>query len=253
MKLNVSMFRTMMFSALLLIGLAAEARVISGTVKDQTGETIISASVVVQGTSIGTVTDFDGNYSIEVPDDAKVLVFSYIGMKTQELAITGNTMNVVLSENSEVLEEVVVTGYGTTKKRDVVTSVASVGAEQLKDIPVTSAAEALQGKLSGVTVTTTEGSPDADVKIRVRGGTSLTQSNDPLYIVDGMPVSSIADIAPSDIASMDVLKDAAATAIYGAQGANGVIIITTKDSDSDEDKMVFHVGLQGAEAPLPPA
>ena len=99
MKLNVSMFRTMMFSALLLIGLAAEARVISGTVKDQTGETIISASVVVQGTSIGTVTDFDGNYSIEVPDDAKVLVFSYIGMKTQELAITGNTMNVVLSDN----------------------------------------------------------------------------------------------------------------------------------------------------------
>ena len=245
MKLNVSMFRTMMFSALLLIGLAAEARVISGTVKDQTGETIISASVVVQGTSIGTVTDFDGNYSIEVPDDAKVLVFSYIGMKTQELAITGNTMNVVLSENSEVLEEVVVTGYGTTKKRDVVTSVASVGAEQLKDIPVTSAAEALQGKLSGVTVTTTEGSPDADVKIRVRGGTSLTQSNDPLYIVDGMPVSSIADIAPSDIASMDVLKDAAATAIYGAQGANGVIIITTKDSDSDEDKMVFHVDYSG--------
>ena len=239
------MFRTMMFSALLLIGLAAEARVISGTVKDQTGETIISASVVVQGTSIGTVTDFDGNYSIEVPDDAKVLVFSYIGMKTQELAITGNTMNVVLSENSEVLEEVVVTGYGTTKKRDVVTSVASVGAEQLKDIPVTSAAEALQGKLSGVTVTTTEGSPDADVKIRVRGGTSLTQSNDPLYIVDGMPVSSIADIAPSDIASMDVLKDAAATAIYGAQGANGVIIITTKDSDSDEDKMVFHVDYSG--------
>ncbi|MBQ6978584.1 MAG: TonB-dependent receptor [Paludibacteraceae bacterium] len=245
MKLNFSVFRTMMLSALLFVGMAAQARVISGTVKDQTGETIISASVVVKGTTIGTVTDFDGNYSIDVPDDAKVLVFSYIGMKTQELNITGSTMNVVLSENSEVLEEVVVTGYGTTKKRDVVTSVASVGAEQLKDIPVTSAAEALQGKLSGVSVTTTEGSPDADVKIRVRGGTSLTQSNDPLYIVDGMPVSSISDIAPSDIASMDVLKDAAATAIYGAQGANGVIIITTKDSGTEDDKMTFHVDYSG--------
>ena len=245
MKLNYSMFRAMMLSVLLLMGMAVEARVISGTVKDPTGETIISASVVVKGTTIGTVTDFDGNYSLEVPDDAKELVFSYIGMKTQELPITGTTMDVVLAENSEVLEEVVVTGYGTTKKRDVVTSVASVSAEQLKDIPVASASEALQGKLAGVSVTTTEGSPDADVKIRVRGGTSLTQSNDPLYIVDGMPVSSISDIAPSDIASMDVLKDAAATAIYGAQGANGVIIITTKDADSDDDKMVFHVDYSG--------
>ena len=245
MKMNFGVFRTMMLSALLFVGVAAEARVITGTVKDPTGETIISASVVVKGTTIGTVTDFDGNYSLEVPDDAKELVFSYIGMKTQELAITGDVMNVVLSENSEVLEEVVVTGYGTTKKRDVVTSVASIGADQIKDIPVTSAAEALQGKLSGVTVTTTEGAPDADVKIRVRGGTSLTQSNDPLYIVDGMPVSSISDIAPSDIASMDVLKDAAATAIYGAQGANGVIIITTKDADTDDDKMTFHVDYSG--------
>ena len=122
---------------------------------------------------------------------------------------------------------------------------ASVSADQLKDLPVASASEALQGKLAGVSVTTTEGSPDADVKIRVRGGTSLTQSNDPLYIVDGFPVSSIADIAPSDIASMDVLKDAAATAIYGAQGANGVIIITTKDSDSDSDKMTFDVSYSG--------
>ncbi|MBR6167029.1 MAG: TonB-dependent receptor [Paludibacteraceae bacterium] len=245
MKLNSSLFRSMMLSALLFVGTAVQARVISGTVTDQTGETIISASVVVKGTTIGTVTDFDGNYTLDVPDDAQLLVFSYVGMKTQELQITGNVMNVVLAEDAEVLEEVVVTGYGTTKKRDVVTSVASVSADQLKDIPVTSAAEALQGKLSGVTVTTTEGSPDADVKIRVRGGTSLTQSNDPLYIVDGMPVSSIADIAPSDIASMDVLKDAAATAIYGAQGANGVIIITTKDADSDDDKMVFHVDYSG--------
>lgn len=246
MKLNFSVFRTMILSALLLTGMAVEARVVSGTVKDPTGETIISASVVVKGTTIGTVTDFDGNYTIDVPDGAKVLVFSYIGMKTQELPITGNVMNVVLSENSEVLEEVVVTGYGTTKKRDLVTAVSSVSADQIKDVPVASAAEALQGKLAGVSVTAAEGSPDAEIKVRVRGGTSLTQSNDPLYIVDGMPVSSISDIAPTDIASMDVLKDAAATAIYGAQGANGVIIITTKETNADgEDKMVFHFDYAG--------
>lgn len=246
MKLNSSVFRTMILSALLFVGIAAEARVISGVVKDATGETIISASVVVKGTSIGTVTDFDGNYSLDVPNDAKVLVFSYVGMKTQELNITGDVMNVVLSENSEVLEEVVVTGYGTTKKRDLVTAVSSVNADQLKDIPVASASEALQGKLAGVSVTTTEGSPDADVKIRVRGGTSLTQSSDPLYIVDGFQVSSIADISPSDIQSMDVLKDAAATAIYGAQGANGVIIITTKDADNNaDDKMQIHFDYTG--------
>lgn len=239
--------RTKFFSlaAALLLTLSAQAKVIEGTVTDATGETIISASVIVKGTTIGTVTDFDGNYSLDVPEDATVLVFSYIGLETQEVTITGSPLNVILRENAEVLEEVVVTGYGTTKKRDLVTAVASVSAEQLKDIPVTSASEALQGKLAGVSVTTTEGSPDADVKIRVRGGTSLTQSNDPLYIVDGFPVSSISDIAPSDIASMDVLKDAAATAIYGAQGANGVIIITTKDSDTDSDKMTFHVDYSG--------
>ncbi|MCQ2347701.1 MAG: TonB-dependent receptor [Paludibacteraceae bacterium] len=231
---------------LLFTPLMVQARTISGTVTDQTGETIISASVIVKGTTIGTVTDFDGNYSLDVPADAKTLVFSYIGLVTQEVAITQDVINVVLKEDNEVLEEVVVTGYGTTKKRDLVTSVASVSGDQLKDIPVTSAGEALQGKLAGVSVVTTEGSPDADVKIRVRGGTSLTQSNDPLYIVDGFPVSSINDIAPSDIASMDVLKDAAATAIYGAQGANGVIIITTKESDTtNDDKMTFHVDYSG--------
>jgi TonB-linked SusC/RagA family outer membrane protein len=246
MKLNLGVFRAMFLSAFLMVGMALQARVVSGVVKDPTGETIISASVVVKGTSIGTVTDFDGNYSLDVPEDAKVLVFSYIGMQTKEVTITGDILNVVLSENSEVLEEVVVTGYGTTKKRDLVTAVSSVNADQLKDIPVASAGEALQGKLAGVSVTTTEGSPDADIKIRVRGGTSLTQSSDPLYIVDGFQVSSIADIPPSDIQSMDVLKDAAATAIYGAQGANGVIIITTKDAENTvDDKMQIHFDYTG--------
>ena len=144
MKLNVSAIRVMTVFGLLLMGMGLQARVITGVVKDQTGETVIQASVVVKGTTIGTVTDFDGQYSIDVPDDAKVLVFSYVGQKTKEVQITGNVINVVLEEDKQVLEEVVVTGYGTTKKRDVVTSVASVGADQLKDVPVTSAAEALQ-------------------------------------------------------------------------------------------------------------
>lgn len=230
---------------LFCVGIHAQTKTISGTVLDATGETVIAASVVVKGTTIGTVTDYDGHYTLDVPADAKTLVFSFMGMRTEEVAISGSVINVTMQEDNQLIDEVVVTGYGTTKKRDLVTSVASVSAEQLKDIPVTSAAEAIQGKMAGVQVTTTEGSPDADIKIRVRGGTSLTQSNEPLYIVDGFPVSSISDIAPSDIQSMDVLKDAAATAIYGAQGANGVIIITTKDSDSNSDKMTFHVNYSG--------
>lgn len=217
--------------------LSAQAKIIKGTVTDATGETIISASVIVKGTSVGTITDLDGNYELEVPDDAQTLVFSYLGYKSSEISIQGSVIDVVLEEESTALDEVVVTGYGTTKKRDLVTAVSSVGADQLKDIPVTTATEALQGKLAGVQVTTTEGSPDAELKIRVRGGTSLTQSSEPLYIVDGFPVNSIADISPNDIQSIDVLKDAAATAIYGAKGANGVIMITTKETKfTDEDK-----------------
>ena len=231
--------------AVALLPMMVQAKVVTGQVTDTNGEPIIGANVVVKGTTAGTITDLDGNYSLDVPENA-TLVFSYLGMATQEIPVTGNTVSVVLKEDNQVLEEVVVTGYGTTKKRDLVTSVSSVNADQLKDVPVASAAEALQGKLAGVSVTTTEGSPDADVKIRVRGGTSLTQSSDPLYIVDGFQVSSISDISPSDIQSMDVLKDAAATAIYGAQGANGVIIITTKDADNNaDDKMQIHFDYTG--------
>ena len=231
--------------AVALLPVLAQAKVVTGQVTDQNGEPIIGANVVVKGTTAGTITDLDGNYSLDVPENA-TLVFSYLGMATQEIPVTGNTVSVVLKEDNQVLEEVVVTGYGTTKKRDLVTSVSSVNADQLKDVPVASAAEALQGKMAGVSVTTTEGSPDADVKIRVRGGTSLTQSSDPLYIVDGFQVSSISDIPPTNIQSMDVLKDAAATAIYGAQGANGVIIITTKDADNNaDDKMQIHFDYTG--------
>ncbi len=225
--------------------ISAQVSEVSGIVTDEYAEPVIGVSVMVKGTTTGTITDFDGKYTVSIPSGGSTLVFSYVGMQTQELDITGSVMNVTMLDDSQVLDDVIVTGYGTTKKRDLVTSVASVSGEQLKDIPVTSAAEALQGKLAGVNVTTTEGSPDAEVKIRVRGGTSLTQSSEPLYIVDGFPVSNINDIPPGDIQSMDVLKDAAATAIYGAQGANGVIIITTKDSSAEGDKNSLQVDYTG--------
>ena len=201
---------------------------VTGVLVDKMNEPIIGGSITFKGTSVGTVTDYDVNFTLEVPENGKTLVFSYVGMQSKELPVKAGTMNVVLEETSQALDEVVVVGYGTQKKRDLTGSVASISSEALKDIPVTNAAEAITGRLAGVQVTTTEGSPDAEMKVRVRGGGSITGDNTPLYIVDGFPVSSISDIPPSDIQSIDVLKDASSTAIYGSQGANGVIIITTK-------------------------
>ncbi len=243
-----SMFMLLLF-VMASFQVFAQTKEISGIVKDNAGEAAIGATVKVKGTTIGTITDFNGAYTLkDVPADANELEVSYIGFATKTVAISGSKVDVSLAEDTKQLEAVVVTGYGETKKRDLVNSVASVGADQLKDVPVASAAEAMQGKLAGVNVTTTEGSPDAEISVRVRGGSSLTQSADPLYIVDGFPVSSINDIPPSAIKSIDVLKDAAATAIYGAQGANGVIIITTKDGEegaSDSGKFKFNVDYTG--------
>ncbi len=227
--------KKMAFLLAVLVGslgaINAQTKTITGVVKDATGETIISASVVVKGTTVGTVTNFDGQYTLAVPTNAKTLVVSYIGMKTKEVAITGNVVNIVLEDDNQLLEDVVVIGYGTQRKRDLTGSVASVSEKALKDVPVANVAEALTGKLTGVQVTTSEGSPDAEIKIRVRGGGSITQSNSPLYIVDGFARDNISDIAPSEIQSIDVLKDASSTAIYGSRGANGVIIITTKKAE----------------------
>ncbi len=225
---NMRIVMLMLFASL-SFNLSAQTITVTGNVIDSTGEPVIGASVIEKGnTSNGTVTNLDGDYSLKVPSNA-TLVFSYIGLKSAEVPVKGQTtVNVTLEEDSEVLDDVVVIGYATVAKRDLTGSVASVGAKQLESIPVSSASEALIGKLAGVSIATTEGSPDADVKIRVRGGGSLSQDNSPLYIVDGFPVNSISDIAPTDIQSIDVLKDASSTAIYGARGANGVIIITTK-------------------------
>ena len=215
--------------AVISLGVSAQNVTVKGTVKDKTGETVIGASVVEKGnTTNGTITDIDGNYSLNVPSNA-TLVFSFVGMKSYEIAVKGQTtINVTMEDDSQALEEVVVIGYGSVKRKDLTGSVATVNSDVLAAVPVANATEALQGKMAGVQITTTEGSPDADMTIRVRGGGSITQSNEPLFIVDGFPVESISDIPASDIEDITVLKDASSTAIYGSRGANGVILLTTK-------------------------
>ena len=208
----------------------AQGKNVTGTVTDPNGEPLIGVSVQVKGAKQGAITDFDGNFKLANVPEGSTLVFSYIGYVTEEARVgAGNApLKITLREDAQSLEEVVVIGYGSVKKKDITGSVATVDAEALVAVPVASAVEALQGKLAGVQITTTEGSPDAEMKIRVRGGGSITQSNDPLYIVDGFPVDNISDIPTTDIEDITVLKDASSTAIYGSRGANGVIIVTTK-------------------------
>ena len=226
--------------ALALLGLVSAwtlsaQTTIKGVVTDESGEPLIGAGVVVEGTTIGTITGIDGDYELTVPADAVNLVFSFIGLSEQTIPIAGQTViNVVLKVDSTFLDEVVVVGYQTVKRRDLLGAVASVGSDKLTEQPVTTVSQALSGKMAGVSVITTEGDPDADIKIRVRGGGSITQDSSPLYIVDGFPVESINDIPSSEIQSIDVLKDAFSTAIYGSRGANGVVIVTTKSAEKGQ-------------------
>ena len=226
--------------ALALLGLVSAwtlsaQTTITGVVTDESGEPLIGAGVVVEGTTIGTITGIDGDYELTVPADAVNLVFSFIGLSEQTVPIAGQTViNVVLKVDSTFLDEVVVVGYQTVKRRDLLGAVASVGSDKLTEQPVTTVSQALSGKMAGVSVITTEGDPDADIKIRVRGGGSITQDSSPLYIVDGFPVESINDIPSSEIQSIDVLKDAFSTAIYGSRGANGVVIVTTKSAEKGQ-------------------
>ncbi len=219
---------------LLVLGLgltiSLQAQEVKGIVKDVNGEPLIGVSVVVDGTTIGTTTGMDGDYVISVPDASKdALSFSFIGMKGQIIPVMKRSViDVVLEDDYASLDEAVVVGYATVKRRDLIGSVSSINNEKLTEQPVTTVSQALAGKMAGVSVTVTEGDPDADIKIRVRGGGSITQDNSPLYIVDGFPVDNMNDIASSEIQSIDILKDAFSTAIYGSRGANGVVIITTK-------------------------
>lgn len=221
--LKKRLFFAMLFCAWGMIGFAQET--FKGTVKDQFGDPLTGVYVIV-GKGQGTVTDLDGHFSVSAPAGSS-LEFSYIGFKPLTVKGSGN-MNIVMEEDNTTLEDAVVVGYSTMKRRDLTGAVASVTGDKLAAVPVANVAEALQGKLSGVQITAQDGRPGSEMSIRVRGGGSITQSNDPLFIVDGVAVSSIDDIPADNIESIDVLKDASSTAIYGARGANGVILVTTK-------------------------
>lgn len=225
---------------------------VSGKVTDSEGLPLPGASVLVKGTGTGTQTDFDGNYTISVATDG-VLVFSYVGMTTVEIAVGDQQeINVSLQLDSQSLEEVVVVGYGTAKKSDITGSVSSVSGDEIARLPVASVDNAIQGRASGVFVSTPSGTPGAGISIQIRGNTSLTASSEPLYVIDGIPMisedlsglfsggqktNSMADLNPADIESIEVLKDASATAIYGSRGANGVVLITTKRGRSGAPKI----------------
>lgn len=215
---------------------------VSGKVVDATGEPVIGASVVVKGTTTGAVTDIDGNFSIpNVPRNAN-LEISYIGFKTQSVSVSGkNAINVTLQEDRQMLDDVVVVGYGVQKKSDVTGAMASVSTEELNARPVNNALEALQGKAAGVDITTNE-RPGSLGSIRIRGERSLTAGNAPLYVVDGVPLmsaSAIETLNPRDIETIDILKDASATAIYGSRGANGVVLVTTKQGRSGQMRIDY--------------
>ena len=231
--------------ALMFVVTSVSAQTVKGVVTDNTGEPIIGASVMEVGVAgNGGVTDIDGNFTVNLKGKSKKLKISYIGMKAKEVSVAGKeTIDIKLEDDNTTLNDVVVIGYGTVRKKDLTGSVSSISDKQIANIPVSNVSEAMTGKMAGVNITTTEGSPDADVKIRVRGGGSLSQDNSPLYIVDGFPVSSISDIAPSEIQSIDVLKDASSTAIYGARGANGVIIVTTKSGSEGKTQVNFNASL----------
>jgi TonB-dependent starch-binding outer membrane protein SusC len=234
---------TMLLSLGSIFSLFAQ-RTISGQVKEsEKGEALPGVSVVLSGTSTGAITDIDGKYTLPIPDkgDAE-LVFSFVGFTSQTITVGNQSViDITLVGDAKFLDQVVVIGYESINKRDVLGSVSSVNSKQLRDIPITNAAEALAGKLAGVQVTSTEGAPGADVIIRVRGGGSITQDNAPIYIVDGIQVENALNvISPQDIASIDVLKDASTTAIYGARGANGVVIITTKSGKAGRTTVTYN-------------
>lgn len=214
--------------------------IVNGTITDMNGEAIIGASVMVKGTGQGTITDLNGKFSITASKDA-TLSISFVGYTSQELAVAGRkTLSIQLKEDTKDLEELVVIGYGTVKKKDLTGSVASVSGDKLAANPVSNVVQAMQGKLSGVNVISQDGRPGATMSVRIRGGGSITQSNEPLYIVDGVQVGNISDIPADNIESVDVLKDAASTAIYGARGANGVILVTTKSAKEGKTSVNYN-------------
>ena len=223
------------------LGIHAQSFTVTGKVVDNEGLEVIGANISIKGSAgVGTITNIDGQYTLKVNNASKdVLIFSYIGMRTQEIPVKGQKLiNVTLQPDNLVLEEVVITGYGSTKRSDLTGSVVSVKRDDLMQTPTSDVAQALAGRVAGVQIMQSEGEPGASVSIRVRGGISITQSNEPLYVIDGFPSEDgMNSLDPAEIESIDILKDASSTAIYGARGANGVVVITTKKGGKDGSKM----------------
>jgi len=226
-------------AVLFSLGAFAQQLVVSGQVLDTSQEPLIGVSVQEKGTGNGAITDMNGHFSLKTKTNA-ILVFSYVGYKTQEKKAVSQ-LSVTLQEDAEMLEEIVVIGYGTVQRKDVTTAISTVSTKDLEERPITSAGQAIQGKVAGIAVIQPSGMPGGDLSIRVRGTTSFNGSNDPLYVVDGVPVDKIDFLSPNDIASMQVMKDASSAAIYGSRAANGVVLITTKSGQKGAAKITLNV------------
>lgn len=220
-------------------GLSAQHLTVKGKIVDEAGYEVIGASVMEKGTQNGVVTDLNGEFKLDCQSGA-TLVISFIGYKTQEVK-AASSLQITLKEDNELLDEVVVIGYGSVKRKDVTTAVSTVSTKDLDERPIVSAGQALQGKAAGVSVIQPNGTPGGEISIRVRGTTSFNGSNDPLYVVDGVPVDNINFLAPNDIESMSILKDASSAAIYGSRAANGVVLITTKAGAKGEAKVALNI------------
>src|SRR5690606_134604 len=237
------------------VKIAQQGFTVTGQVTDEEGQPLPGVSVRIQGSAQGTVTDARGNYRIQVPRDV-VLVYSYIGFQSAQRNISATgVVNLSLSREEDRLDEVVVIGYGETTRKDLTGSVGTVSMENMEKAPVSSFTEALAGRVAGVNVSAMDGQPGQDLNIVIRGANSLTQSNAPLYVIDGFPVENPDNgaINPDDIASINILKDASATAIYGSRGANGVIIIETKKGKIGSPVVNFNntIGFQAVQKTIP--
>jgi len=239
--MNRALFLIFAFFCLTLSAFA-QTRQVTGVVLDDTGVPLRGATVSLEGSATATQTNAEGEFNLTIPSGgSRRLIITAIGYISQTLQVTGDVMNVALAKHIVAGDEVVVIGYGTSKRKDLTGAIASISSQEILKAPVANAAEALTGRLAGVQIAATEGSPDAELKIRVRGGGSITGDNTPLIIVDGFPVNNITDIAPADIESIDVLKDASSTAIYGSRGANGVIIVTTKSGKAGKFSVNYNI------------
>ena len=234
-----SMQKILLLTVCLLatLGIYAQNSTITGKVVDNEGLEVIGANISIKGSAgVGTISNIDGQFTLKVKNASKeVLIISYIGMKTQEVAVKGQKqLNITMLPDNQLLDEVVITGYGGTRRGDLTGSVVSVKSEDLMQTPTSDVAQALAGRVAGVQVTQSEGAPGSSISIRVRGGISITQSNEPLYVIDGFASEDgMSNLDPAEIESIDILKDASSTAIYGARGANGVVVITTKKGSKD--------------------